>query len=462
MSNTPLPLNDNRLLLTFYGDDFTGSTDSLEALAKGGLRAALFLEPPKPEQLQGRFANLQAVGVAGISRSLTPAQMEAEVRPRLAQLKRLGAPLCHYKTCSTFDSSPQIGSIGRAIDIGAEVYESTFVPMIIGAPALKRYMVFGNLFATVDGQTYRLDRHPTMSQHPITPMDEGDLRLHLAKQTHKSIALMDVLHLAGSQAEVDRRFQTLLQRQPDILFFDILDDTHLATAGRLIWENKGDRPLFVVGSSGVEYALVAHWQRVNLIEAPGQFSWPGAVEQIVVVSGSASPSTAGQISWALDNGFVGIRADAKSLIDPSLAAAEGAAITQQALMALGQGRSVVVYAARGSNDPAIKAAAYRLKELGLDPAGAGRWLGEQLGAILRTLVERTGLRRVCVAGGDTSSYAARQLGIYALEVLTPTAPGSPLCRASAHQARFDGLEIVLKGGQVGPPSYFGQVLQGQL
>ena len=83
-----------QLLLTYYGDDFTGSTDSMEALALGGLRVALFLEPPQPEQLQERFAGLQAVGLAGISRSLSPVQMEAELRPKLARLKRLGAPVC--------------------------------------------------------------------------------------------------------------------------------------------------------------------------------------------------------------------------------------------------------------------------------------------------------------------------------------------------------------------------------
>jgi len=65
-----------------------------------------------------------------------------------------------------------------------------------------------------------------------------------------------------------------------------------------------------------------------------------------------------------------------------------------------------------------------------------------------------------IAGGDTSSHAARQLGIYALELLTPIAPGSPLCRASSSDQRFDGLEIALKGGQGGKADYFGRVLAG--
>jgi uncharacterized protein YgbK (DUF1537 family) len=88
-------------------------------------------------------------------------------------------------------------------------------------------------------------------------------------------------------------------------------------------------------------------------------------------------------------------------------------------------------------------------------------VAEQQGLILRSLLETTGLRRVCVAGGDTSSYAAQQLGIYALEMLVAIAPGAPLCRASAHESRFDGLEITLKGGQVGQAHFFGQIRAGR-
>lgn len=454
----------NRLLMAYYGDDFTGSTDSMEALALGGVRVALFLEPPRPETLQGRFTGLQAVGVAGISRSLSPDRMEHELRPKFRQLKALGASICHYKTCSTFDSSPQVGSIGYATDIGWEVFEPSFVPVIVGAPALKRYVTFGNLFATAGSETFRLDRHPTMSKHPITPMDEGDLRRHLARQTQKSMALFDLLHLAGEDEQLDRHLQALLQAQPQIIFFDTLDNSHLAKAGRLIWNvaaGQSDKTLFVVGSSGVEYALTAHWQRLGLVTRPEPFRSPGAAEQLIVISGSASPGTAGQITWALENGFTGIHLNTLALIDPELAEAERATTVRQALETLATGRSVVLYSAYGPDDPAIAATNQRLRDLGGQTGDLGRQLGEQQGRILRTLVEVTGLRRICVAGGDTSSYAAQQLGIYALEMLVPIAPGAPLCRASSHDARFDGLEITLKGGQVGPPQFFGQIQAGQ-
>ena len=105
----------NNLLLSFYGDDFTGSADAMEALSLNGVRAALFLAPPSPEELRGRFAELQAVGVAGVGRTMTPAQMKDTLPEIFGKIKELGAPLFHYKVCSTFDSSPEVGNIGRAI-----------------------------------------------------------------------------------------------------------------------------------------------------------------------------------------------------------------------------------------------------------------------------------------------------------------------------------------------------------
>ena len=83
-----------------------------------------------------------------------------------------------------------------------------------------------------------------------------------------------------------------------------------------------------------------------------------------------------------------------------------------------------------------------------------------LGRLLRTLVERAGVRRAVVTGGDTSGYAAREMGITALETVTPLAPGSPLCRVYADRKPMDGLEILFKGGQVGRVDLFGSVLKG--
>ena len=134
-----------------------------------------------------------------------PAWMDEHLTPALAWLKSLGAVFCHYKVCSTFDSSPTVGSIGRALEIGqASVRAAMSSPLVVGAPQLKRYTAFGHLFAAYQGQIYRIDRHPVMARHPVTPMDEADLRLHLGRQTNKRIGLVDVAALAGEGVDPAR------------------------------------------------------------------------------------------------------------------------------------------------------------------------------------------------------------------------------------------------------------------
>lgn len=129
---------------------------------------------------------------------------------------------------------------------------------MVGAPALRRYVTFGNLFATVKDSTFRIDRHPTMSKHPITPMDEGDLRVHLAKQTQKSIGLIDLLSLNQGYDVAKQQLEQLLADGRDVILFDTIDNNHVKLVGELIASLHGQTPIFIVASSGVEYALTAY------------------------------------------------------------------------------------------------------------------------------------------------------------------------------------------------------------
>src|SRR5262249_36753903 len=148
--------DDDRILLAFYGDDFTGSTDALESLARSGIRSVLFLGPPDPEALRGRFAGARAIGVAGTGRSMTPAEMDETLPTIFERVARLRPCVFQSKVCSTFDSSREVGSIGRALDIGQRVFASRFVPLVVGAPTLGRYCLFGNLFAAAGNAIVRL------------------------------------------------------------------------------------------------------------------------------------------------------------------------------------------------------------------------------------------------------------------------------------------------------------------
>ena len=136
-------------LLAFYGDDFTGSSAVMEVLAFAGIPTVMFLEPPSPEYL-ARFPDLGAMGIAGVARSRDPHWMNQNLPQVFKALARFGAPIAHYKVCSTFDSSPTCGSIGRAIDIGAPLLGGQWHPLVVGAPEIRRYQAFGQLFAGTD------------------------------------------------------------------------------------------------------------------------------------------------------------------------------------------------------------------------------------------------------------------------------------------------------------------------
>jgi uncharacterized protein YgbK (DUF1537 family) len=450
----------NPLLLAFYGDDFTGSADAMEALTINGVKTALFLGHPTEERLKASRANLQAVGISGTSRTMTPAQMDAELPAQFALLDSLQARLIHYKVCATFDSSPKIGSIGHAADIAFDVIKPDRGVIVQGIPLLGRYVTFGNHFTVYGDRRYRLDRHPVMSKHPITPMDESDLRVHFARMSKKTVALIDLLHLEEPRQALSDRFDRCIAEN-DIVLFDTLTDKNLLEIGELLHEKSGTRKIFAIGSSGFEYAMARYWRESGLVAEPPQFPSVGPAERMIVVSGSAAANTAEQINHALAHGFAGIAIDTVQLVDAKAAEDERKRVIKQGLAHLGEGRNLLLHTTIGPDDPMIGKTVERVRQLGIDPSETGKIISRQQGLILRALLEATGIRRVCVAGGDTCSYTLRQLDIHSLELLMPIAPAAPLCRAFSDNSRFDGLQVASKGGQIGAPDYFSQVLEGK-
>jgi uncharacterized protein YgbK (DUF1537 family) len=440
----------NNLLLAYYGDDFTGSTDALEFLSRAGARTALFIAPPTPAQLAA-YPGLDAIGVAGLTRAMPPDTMEAVLEPAFAALRALEPRHVHYKVCSTFDSSPAIGSIGRAIEVGRRVFPGAFVPLLVAAPPLGRYCAFGNLFARLgigsNGGIFRLDRHPSMSKHPTTPTNESDLRLHLARQTDTQIGLLDILQITRPLAKVQAALAAQVHEGAEVILLDALYDEQLLSIGAAIDSYATEtEPLFSVGSSGIEMALGQLWAQNGTLKPVTEWPAPGRAAPLLVVSGSCSPVTAGQVAWAKVNGFAEVVLDAQPL-----AAEEPQDLgqyQQQAIGFLHQNQSVIIHTNGGA--------------AGVTQSLSAEKLGTALGRMAREVVQQTGVRRMVVAGGDTSSYAARAMGIEAVEMVAPLYPGAPLCRASAPGSPLHGLEVNFKGGQVGAPEYFGVLLEGHM
>lgn len=440
-------------LVAWYADDFTGAAAVMEVLTFAGLPAMLFLKPPTPTQL-AKYPDLKGIGVASTARAQSPEWMDAELPEIFAKLAALKPALLHYKVCSTLDSSPKLGSIGRAIEIGAAQTAPAAVPVLIAAPQMRRYQSFGHLFAGFGDTVFRLDLHPVMARHPVTPMNESDVAKHVALQSDKIDARC--LTLEDFSKEVQLPIAPAKPERIEVVTLDCIDAATESVAGRLLWDGRKANP-FVVGSQGVEYALVRHWQDTDQIATVDAPQGIGAADRMVVVSGSVSPTTADQIVWAKANGFEGITFNATCVCQaPDALDQEIARTVAACLEAIARGRDPLVYTAKGPDDPAVNAfktaAAQNL-------AKANQQTGEALGRILHDTLMQSGVRRAVVSGGDTSGHATRQLGIYALTALAPTIPGAALFKAHA-EGPMDGLQLALKGGQMGSHDYFGWIRNG--
>jgi 3-oxoisoapionate kinase len=426
------------ILYTFYGDDFTGSTDVLEQLASNGIPTVLYLTPPTAAHLAA-FPEAKAIGIAGDSRSRSPEWMSKQLPGIFTTLKSFNAPIVHYKVCSTFDSSPTHGSIGRAIELGSTAFNPRLIPIVVGAPHLRRYVAFGNLFASApDGAIHRIDRHP-MSNHPVTPMREADLRIHLRAQTATPIGLIDLTALQSKN--VSEVLEAQLAGGNQAILFDTIDTQTQTAVGELLWHEAQKQTIFSASSSGLTAALIHAWRDASLLPESIPDEKPGKAAPLLVLSGSCSPVTERQIRYALAHGYRGISLDPAALLSPDAGASAIASAMEAAATSLAAGRNTILYTSLGAADPS---------------AVHGDRLGAALGSLLKEIVIRTGLRRVLLCGGDTASHAVPQLGLYALTWLANLQPGAPLCRAHADDSNssLHHLELVLKGGQVGTEDFF--------
>ncbi len=432
------------LKIAFYGDDFTGATDTLSTAARAGLRTVLYLGLPTPAQLE-RAGPLDCLGIAGAARAMTPDEMRVELAPVGALFARLGASVVHYKTCSTFDSAPHVGSIGAAISILQHYTGNSWVPIVGGQPNLRRYCVFGNLFAGTDSTVARIDRHPTMRQHPVTPMHEADLRLHLEAQGLHNVQSINYTDYAQSDAELDEQMDALLAQAPQAsaapraVLMDLSDACQLASVGRLIWARAQVQPLLAAGPSSVVQALVAHWKIAPELVAPRVAAADGPV---LVLAGSLSPLTALQVSAA--SSYLHVSLDPQHLeTDPTYVVSTASHVAK----ALAGGRHVLAFTASNGETAGVT---------------HGRNLARACGDLLAQVLRITPVKRLGIAGGDTSSHAVQALDAWGLSYRAQLTPGVALCCLHSDNPLMDGLEIMLKGGQMGTETLFEELVNGSV
>lgn len=439
-------------LYGWYGDDFTGATDTLAVLAQAGLRSMLFMGVPSAKTLTAA-GPLDAIGIAGAARAMAPEAMRAELAGVGRFFQQVAPPVLHYKVCSTFDSAPHVGNIACAIEALHPSVDNRWVPILGGQPSLGRYCAFSNLFAAAGtgGTVYRIDRHPTMHRHPVTPMAEADLRVHLAQQGLQGIT---ALHYPVYDADAGEDAATLTATVGALLangpadlplvpmLLDLTTAGQLARVGHLLWQQAQHARLLAVGPSSVAQALIACWGARASAPAPALAPSCGPV---FAWAGSLSPITAAQVQAATS--YQRIAVDAHWLGND----AAYAEATQRAICAgLQQGHHVLAYTGPADGAPA--------------PAGgASAAVATASAALVARVVQAqadhgTPLGRIGIAGGDTSSHAAQALQLWGLSYKTTVCPGVTLSSAHSADPSRHGLELMLKGGQMGGRDLFERLL----
>lgn len=413
-------------LYGWYGDDFTGATDTLAAITRRGQRAFLFLSVPSAAQLADA-GPLDAIGIAGGARAMAPEEMRDSL-PEIGRFFRdQGARLVHYKCCSTFDSSPGIGNIAVAIEALRPFVDRPVVPIVGGQPSLGRYCSFANLFATAGDRIYRIDRHPTMSRHPVTPMLEADLVRHF-----EALGLRDVgsIHWPScSAAALDGAWRQAVATRPPAVLLDVLEEEHLATIGALLRREAEQGTVLAVGASSVAEAWFADFRVEDRTDAGSDTDGP-----VFAFVGSLSPVTRQQVLAARSYRLIELGAG-----DITGSTARRDRVIGEVASALADGENVMV-----SSVPLDGPAPQSLMP-GLADASAG---------LIDEIVRRSNVRRIAIAGGDTSTSAVTALGFWGLAYHGLASRGSTICRGRHDDKQRDGTLLLLKGGQMGDELVF--------
>ena len=393
----------------FIGDDFTGASDTLATFARAGWRTRLFLRPPQPSECEG----FDAIGIATALRALTPEAAQTVIEEIWPAIAALDPETLHFKICSTFDSSPRIGSIGDVTNDLARRFAPEHLAVIGGQPNLGRYCVFGTLFAKAsDGNVHRIDRHPVMAQHPVTPMGEADLRLLLSEQGLGDLTL----------ARGDRPAELPLRA-----LFDVYDSGDISRISETFAGLSGRRLL--VGASSVAQILT-HGTTGSASTVP-----PAAPpnSRVFVVAGSRSSVTSAQVAKA--EGFTKIRLLPKDMANAPQIAEKAAKQLKANVPTLVHIDPKLEY---GMSPDALALAFAKLTARIIDLAPVG-WLG--------------------IAGGDTSSRICDLLDFSAIDYLSDFQPGIGLNCALHSSPEINAMRLILKGGQMGTPDLFNRFLE---
>ena len=409
-------------LLGCIADDFTGATDLANTLVKGGMTAVQVIGVPT-----GPLPEADAVIVALKSRTAPVAEAVAESLAACEALLAAGAKQIFFKYCSTFDST-EAGNIGPVADGLVKRLDCGFALANPAFPTNGRTVYQGHLFV---GD--KLLDESGMENHPLTPMRDANLVRVLGRQTTGTVKLVPYAVVEQGATVIRHTMTGLKESGWRYAIVDAVTDAHLVAIG----EAAADHAL-ITGGSGIAMGLPGNFRAKGLLPQRGEAAaaLPPMQGHAAVVAGSCSRATLGQIGYARDH--------AHTLELDALATPDAAALARQALdWAEGKlGDHPVVIAASA---PPETVAALQAK-LGRDAAGA--LVEHAVASIAEGLVAR-GVRRLVVAGGETSGAVVSRLGVSALRIGPEIDPGVPWTHAEPV-----GLHLALKSGNFGARDFF--------
>lgn len=412
------------MLLGCIADDFTGATDLANNLVRNGMRTVQTIGLPPA----GLTIDADAVVVALKSRTIAP---EQAVKQSLEALRWLQAQQCtqfYFKYCSTFDSTNK-GNIGPVTEALMDALQTDFTIACPAFPEAGRTIFKGHLF--VGDQ---LLAESGMKDHPLTPMTDSNLvRVMQAQCQQGQVGLIDYQSLAaGEQATRD----TIARLRSDGVSVAISDALHDADL-KVLAAACADLPLLTAGS-GVAIGLPENYKRAGQLQQTQSDALPTVKGPAVVISGSCSQATLGQVAHFAAN-------HPNFQMNP-LALANGEPLIEQAIAmatdAQKNGQTPLIYA---SADPDSVRAVQ--DKLGREQAGT---LVEDALADCARALRQSGTRQFVVAGGETSGAVVSALSVNALRIGPQIDPGVPWTTSVSD----DPLAITLKSGNFGSVDFF--------
>ena len=418
-----------KLLLGCIADDFTGATDLAGTLVRNGMRTTQVIGPPKAGE---SFAGADAIVVALKSRTAPKAEAVAQSLTACRWLKGNGARQFYFKYCSTFDSTAE-GNIGPVADALLAELGADFTIVCPAFPETKRTIYQGHLF--VDAQ---LLSDSAMRHHPLTPMTDSNLLRLMAAQTRAPVGLLPWSVVHQGSAAILAAFDGLRRDGITYAVVDVIEDADLLALGEACADLA-----FLTGGSGAALGLPANFRRKGLLASrSGVEDLPEAGGAAAVLAGSCSAATLRQVE------HMKVRHPAFKL-EP-IALSENS--REEIARALGWAVSrlpqspVLIYASAPPDEVGRIQA-----RLGRERAGA---LVEQAMAHIAQELVSEGVRRLVIAGGETSGAVVAALKIPALRVGRQIDPGIPMTLSTS----TPHLALALKSGNFGTDDFFSKAL----